>query len=787
MFKKDQDAFIQLSDTISEGTVPIYLWIGAGMSLQAGLPSWAALKTELLRRGRSYLENQGDSKQVRTSRCLLNAAEREGNMWQAFEHVHKAVGNVEFDSAINTIFQSALRCKVPGLYAKLLSIRNVRGVVTTNIDKLISRALVEDLGKQFVEFSGFDCGDYLYMLSDSRFFVLNLHGVFEKRSSMVMNKSAFGRLCADPGYHRFMESLFAGKAVVFVGVNPMDDAVRAHLEKTRNYGQIKGTTPLFWITDVVTDKAREFCNTYNIRQIVYSPENNHQELADIVNLLNRGKSVDDDKPEPGFVNVPRLGRTTRNLGSVNFETLSSDEVRNILNKKAVEILASGDAASYSRYDEFLKRYRREIHNAWFVDKGEKLLGMTIEEEVGDGAFGHVYRAVDEHGDSYAVKVLKEDVMRKRDWLQSFRRGVRAMKILKDKNLPGIVKYKSASEIPALVVMEWIEGPDLYEAVQQKRFRTWRDKMRVLTEICKVIKTAHALPERVLHRDIRPANIMLRGLYNGDDDWSVCVLDFDLAFHKGANEVSMQPGYGNGFSAPEQTVLRRGGQTRSSRVDSYGFAMLCYFVITGKMPMPGQCMMEGWQKTVMDDVATRACAEWISLPYKMAEIINVCTATDQATRKDLYCIYDYLSALWKAILDSRSVHMPELLMDELAYRVAVGLRCPERMNSEHDGGRSFTSMSGTNYKFIIENQTIRAEISWYNDGKQDYAAVKKTIGDKTSAFVTSLRGKGFTDAYSHFEGNGVRVYVSLAVTGNVSQRLGVLADLMQKNMIAPRRF
>lgn len=48
-------------------------------------------------------------------------------------------------------------------------------------------------------------------------------------------------------------------------------------------------------------------------------------------------------------------------------------------------------------------------------------------------------------------------------------------------------------------------------------------------------------------------------------------------------------------------------------------------------------------------------------------------------------------------------------------------------------------------------------------------------------------EGFTDAYSHFEGNGVRVHVSLAVTGNVSQRLGVLADLMQKNMIAPRRF
>lgn len=787
MFNKDQDAFVQLSNTISEGTVPVYLWIGAGMSRQAGLPSWAELKTELISRGRDYLRNQGDSQQVTSNRCLLDVAENTDNMWQAFEYMYKAMGAVEFDSAIATIFQPALRCALPRLYAKLLSIRNIRGVITTNIDKLISRALVEELDKQFVEFSGFDCRDYLYMLSDPRFLVLDLHGVFEKRSSLVMKKTDFGKLCADQSYLRFMQSLFAGKSVVFVGVNPMDDAVRVHLEKTRNYEQAKGTTPLYWITDIVSDGAREFCNRYNIRQIVYSPEDGHRELADVVNLLNRGKSVDDDSPEPGFVDVPRIGRSVRNFAEVDFDALSSEDARNILNKKAAEILAPGDAASYARYDEFLKQYKREIHNAWFVDKGEKLLGMTIEKEVGDGAFGRVYRAVDDHGEAYAIKVLKEDVMWKRDWLQSFRRGVRAMKILKEKNLPGIVKYKSASEIPAIVVMEWIEGPDLYEAVQQKKFKTWREKMHVLTEICKIIKTAHALPERVLHRDIRPKNIMLRDFYNGDDDWSVCVLDFDLAFHKGANEVSMQPGFGNGFSAPEQTVLRRGGQTRSSRVDSYGFAMLCYFVITGKMPIPGQCRMEGWQKSVMDDVATRTCPEWISLPYKMAEIINTCTAEDQSKRKDLYCIYDYLSALQGALLDSRQVRMPELLMDELAYRIAVGLRCQDQMKSEHDGGRSFTSLSGTNYKFTIEDQAIRVDVSWYNDGHQDFAAVKKTLGDKANSFVGSLRGKGFADAHLHFEGNGVRVYVSLGVTGNVSQRLDVLAGLMLKNMIAPRKF
>lgn len=786
MFKKDQDSFVQLSDTISEGTVPVYLWIGAGMSRPAGLPSWAQLKDDLVRRGRSYLETQGDTRQVAHSRSLLSVAESSDDMWQAFECIRKAMGSVEFDSAINTIFRPALRCPIPRLYAKLLSIRNIRGVITTNIDKLVSRALVEDLGKDFVEFSGMECSDYIYMFSDPRFFVLDLHGIFEKRSSLVMDKSGFARLCEDRGYQGFMQSLFTEKAVVFVGVNPMDDAVRTHLERTRDYGRIKGTTPLYWITDNANDEAREFCQKYNIRQIVYSPEDDHRELADIVNHLNRGASRDDDKPQPAFVDVPRIGRSIRKLEDADLGKMSTDELRNVLNKKAVDILSPNDAASYSRYGEFLKKYRRYIHDAWFVDIGERLLGMTIVEDIGDGAFGRVFRAEDDKGESYAIKVLKEDVMLKPDWLQSFRRGVRSMKILKGRNLPGIVKYMSASEIPALVVMEWIDGPDLYEAVQQKRFKSWHDKMHVLTEICKVIKTAHALPERVLHRDIRPQNIMLRDFNNGDE-WSVCVLDFDLAYHKGANEVSMQVGFGNGFSAPEQTVFGKAGQTRSSRVDSYGFAMLCYFVITGKTPMPGQCMMEGWRNAVMGNVAARKCPEWFSLPYKMAEIISVCTMADQSKRKDLYCIYDYLEALRGAIRNPRTVKMPELLMDELAYRVALGLRCQEKMSSDRDGGRSFTSMSGTNYKFTVEGQTIRVEVSWYNNGNQDYAGVKKTLGDKTASFVSSLRSKGFPDAYSHFEGQGVRVYVTLELSGNVVDRLIVLADLLQKNTIAPRTF
>src|SRR5205823_10610038 len=134
------------------------------------------------------------------------------------------------------------------------------------------------------------------------------------------------------------------------------------------------------------------------------------------------------------------------------------------------------------------------------------------------------------GDQVAVKILNEQVRRDNDMLQSFRRGVRSMRLLSKAGVEGMVPYHEASEIPAFVVMDWIDGPTLRQSVDARHFETWPDILRIGCDLSAILRRAHGLPDRVLHRDVRPDNIMLEHYYVAPDEWRVVVLDFDLSWH-----------------------------------------------------------------------------------------------------------------------------------------------------------------------------------------------------------------------------------------------------------------
>lgn len=784
MFDQSQNDFIQLKKILAEGTAPVYLWIGAGVSIEAGYPSWIQLRDDVIDKGLSWLDNQGELSDRESRKAKLNVAKNEKDLWRAFDYIFEAIGSAQYREFIYAAFNFR-NPKIPDVYKKLLNIKKLKGVVTTNIDGLVGKVYAQSHNVQgAIEFSGKNCAEYAYTLAESQFVILNLHGKAENYPSWVMRKADLRVLQGDANYKNYIRALFMQGIVVFVGVNPMDVAVRAHLEKVRPEGVSESGVPMYWLTADTSDAAFEFANKYNIRRIFYSAADNHRELKNVVELLNEGRSHDDENPVPAFENAPVINCSLRNFSRLDFGSMRDVEVREYLNKKANDILRKKDSARYQVYDNFLREHQREIHRAWFVASGEKLLGLTLENEIGEGAFGRVFRAVDEKGQSFAVKVLKEDVMRKPAYLQSFRRGVQAMRILRDKSIKGIVKFNSATEIPASVVMELVEGENLYDIVMQRQMPTWKEKMWVLTEVAQIIKTAHALPERVLHRDIRPHNIMIRDFYSGGKR-EVCVLDFDLAFHKDANEVSVPMGMGNGYTAPEQTDRSgRYGQTRSSRVDSYGFAMLCYFVITGKEPVSRQCMMKDWDVNVFEDIAKHQCAEWRSLPYKIARMVKECTKCDQNKRWDLYQMYAYMQSLYKALVSPSAVKAPEFVLDEVAYRVAIAQKCQEKIDITVDGHRTFQCASGTYYTFYMDGGDIAIEIGWHNNGNFDFSRVMKSISDRANALVAKLQKACFVNAHSHSERGGVIVEVAYDISDFKMRDVERLVDVLKYD-ISPR--
>jgi serine/threonine protein kinase len=159
-----------------------------------------------------------------------------------------------------------------------------------------------------------------------------------------------------------------------------------------------------------------------------------------------------------------------------------------------------------------------------------------------------------------------------------------MRILAQHNVDGMVRCLDASEIPPLAVMDVVEGPDLRRAVQAGLIKSWACRLRVMSELAQIVQRAHALPERVLHRDIRPTNIMFTTW--SPDDWAVRLLDFDLSWHKGAIEKSILAATSvHGYLAPEQLTVRKGVSSRHASVDSFGFGMTMYYLCASAIRHP----------------------------------------------------------------------------------------------------------------------------------------------------------------------------------------------------------
>ena len=164
-----------------------------------------------------------------------------------------------------------------------------------------------------------------------------------------------------------------------------------------------------------------------------------------------------------------------------------------------------------------------------------------------------------------------------------------------RDVAGMVAYQEASEIPAFVVMDWVDGPTLSAAREARQIDDWGSILKIGCQMTDIIRHAHAIPERVLHRDIRPANIMLKGFYGRPDEWRVVVLDFDLSWHQGALEQSVIHGAVAGYLAPEQIQAIPGASTRHAAVDSFGVGMTLYFMIAGTDPLPAQHLHRDWEK------------------------------------------------------------------------------------------------------------------------------------------------------------------------------------------------
>lgn len=205
--------------------------------------------------------------------------------------------------------------------------------------------------------------------------------------------------------------------------------------------------------------------------------------------------------------------------------------------------------------------------------GKRLDGRyEVQEIIGVGGMAVVYKAYDSIDDRVvAVKILKDEFLANEEFRRRFKNESKAIAVLSH---PNIVKVFDVSygETLQYIVMEYIEGITLKEYIENKTI-SWKEAVHFITQILRALQHAH--DKGIVHRDIKPQNIML--IQNGN----IKVTDFGIArFSRSETRTMSENAIGSvHYISPEQAR----GDITDDKADIYSVGVVLYEMLTGQVP------------------------------------------------------------------------------------------------------------------------------------------------------------------------------------------------------------
>lgn len=200
----------------------------------------------------------------------------------------------------------------------------------------------------------------------------------------------------------------------------------------------------------------------------------------------------------------------------------------------------------------------------------------ILSKIGQGGMSTVYLALNERANkSWAVKEVRKDGMADFEVIkQSQIVETNLLKKLNHPNLPSIIDVIDKEDC-FLIVMDYIEGNPLSDAIKAKKRLPCEDVIEWAKQLCDVLEYLHTRKPPIIYRDMKPANVMLR------PDGSVMLIDFGIAREFKEQNVEDTTCLGTrGYAAPEQ--FGGHGQT-DARTDVYCLGATIYHLVTGHNP------------------------------------------------------------------------------------------------------------------------------------------------------------------------------------------------------------
>ena len=323
---------------------------------------------------------------------------------------------------------------------------------------------------------------------------------------------------------------------------------------------------------------------------------------------------------------------------------------------------------------------------------DNLIGKTldglyrVESLIGTGGMANVYEAVVvaqngpvPAGTEVAVKVLRQELMHDPDLVRRFKNESKAISLL---NHPNIVKVYdvSVSDNLQYIVMEYVDGMTLREYLNERGGKlTSRETVHFISQILKALDHAHR--NGVVHRDIKPQNIMLL------DNGQLRMMDFGIArVSRAENQLTGGKAMGSvHYISPEQAK----GEETDRKSDIYSVGVMMYEMLSGKLPFDADDVVEVALKQISDQ--PKSLQELNpTIPHGLVEITEKAMAKLPANR--YASAAEMLDAL-NAFVDNPAITFHYHYITEPVPEKAVN----DPMNPKKEASAGKTAKKGKNAK------------------------------------------------------------------------------------------
>ena len=229
---------------------------------------------------------------------------------------------------------------------------------------------------------------------------------------------------------------------------------------------------------------------------------------------------------------------------------------------------------------------------------DKYIGKILDDRyeiielIGSGGMANVYKALCHRLNRYdAVKIMRDETAANTELRRRFRAESQAVAMLSHPNIVSVYDVSHNDDVE-YIVMELIDGITLKQYLQKKSVLDPSEVMDFTIQTAKALEHAHS--KGIIHRDIKPQNIMLL------KDGMIKVADFGIASLENTIEENNGETVGSvHYIAPEQAR----GEAPDARSDIYSLGIVMYEMLTGKLPYVGNSDVEVAVKHMNTDPVT----------------------------------------------------------------------------------------------------------------------------------------------------------------------------------------